>query len=61
MPEDRAWFVAAEVDFAWTYVGGSRELVDALIADDRLEVLPAQLKDKPFYDSDLLNAALEPA
>ena len=22
-PEDRTWFVATEIDFAWTYVGGS--------------------------------------
>ena len=58
-PEDRAWFVATEVDYAWTYVAGGRDLLDALMADDRLEVLSAQLTDKPFYDSDHLNAALE--
>jgi hypothetical protein len=30
-----------------------------LLADERLEALPAQLSDQPFYDSDLLNAALD--
>jgi len=58
-PEDRSWFVATEVDYAWTYVGGTQDLIDELIADDRLEVLPAQLSDKPFYDADLLNSALD--
>lgn len=59
-PEDRAWFVATELDYAWTYVGGSEELIGELLSDDRLEVLPATLSDQPFYDSDLLNRALEP-
>jgi hypothetical protein len=58
-PEDRAWFVATEIDYAWTYIGGSTELIDELLADDRLEVLPARLTDKPFYDSDTVNAALD--
>jgi hypothetical protein len=58
-PEDRSWFVATEVDYAWTYVGGTRHLIDELVADGRLEVLPAQLSDKPFYDADLLNHALD--
>jgi hypothetical protein len=38
-PADRAWCVATEIDFAWTYVGGSRELIDAILADDRLEAV----------------------
>ncbi|MCA1843856.1 MAG: hypothetical protein LC792_11875 [Actinobacteria bacterium] len=58
-PEDRAWFVATEIDYAWTYIGGSTELIDELLADDRLEVLPARLTDKPFYDSDTANARLD--
>lgn len=36
-PADRAWFVSTEVDFAWTYVGGSRSLIDALLKDSRLD------------------------
>ena len=57
-PDDRAWFVATEVDYAWTYVAGPRRLADALLSDDRLEVLPARLEDQPFYDSDVINAVL---
>jgi hypothetical protein len=35
-PADRAWFVATEVDLAWTFVAGDDELADRLLADDRL-------------------------
>lgn len=38
-PADRAWCVATEVDFAWTYVGGTRALIDALLADPRLDAV----------------------
>ena len=58
-PDDRAWVVATEIDFAWTYVGGSSELIQGVLEEPRLEALPAQLTDKPFFDSDVLNAALD--
>jgi hypothetical protein len=35
---DRSWFVATEIDLSVTYVGGSRELIDRLLQDRRLEV-----------------------
>ena len=38
-PADHAWCVATEIDFAWTYVGGSRACIDALLADPRLETV----------------------
>ena len=44
-PVDRAWCVASELDLPWTYVGGPRELVDAILADDRIEALPAAPDD----------------
>ena len=37
-PADRAWFVSTEIDFEWTFVAGTDEVVDRLIDDDRLEV-----------------------
>ncbi len=58
-PDDRTWVVATEVDYAWTYVGGSEAVIAAVLADDRLEALPAQLTDLPFSDSDTVNAALD--
>ena len=50
-----AWCVATEIDLFCTYVGGSRALIDALLADERLEVWEAHLDDPITYDSDLLN------
>lgn len=38
-PADRAWVVATEVDYHWTFVAGSNELISTLITDPRLEVL----------------------
>lgn len=38
-PADRAWFVATEVDLAWTFVAGSDDLLDRLTATPGLEVV----------------------
>ena len=38
-PADQAWCVATEVDFAWTYVGGPRSCIDAILADTRLDAV----------------------
>ena len=40
-PQDRAWFVAIEIDLAWTYVGGPAGLIGQLLAETRIEALPA--------------------
>src|SRR5215475_10905083 len=39
-PDDQAWCVATEIDYSWTYVGGTRPCIDDLLAESRLEVLP---------------------
>lgn len=39
-PADHAWATSNDTDLDSTLVGGSRALVDDLLADDRLEVLP---------------------
>jgi hypothetical protein len=54
-PDDRAWCVATEVDFDWTYVGGSTECIAAILSRPDLEALPARLSDGVTYDSDRLN------
>ena len=46
-PEDRAWFLSTEVDAQSTYIGGSVGLVERLLADPEIEVLPAAPKG-PF-------------
>lgn len=50
-PDDRTWFVSTEIDFAWTYVGGTRRLIDELMAEPRLEVMTVGLDDGIAPDS----------
>jgi hypothetical protein len=45
-PADRAWCVASEIDLPWTYIGGPRGLIDAILADERVEALPAAPDDR---------------
>lgn len=54
-PDDRAWCVATEVDFDWTYVGGSAACIAAVIKDPGLEALPARLSDGVSWVSDRIN------
>jgi hypothetical protein len=58
-PDDRAWIVATEVDYGWTYVGGSRAAVGELVASWNLEALPIELTDEHFYGSDSRTEALD--
>jgi hypothetical protein len=58
-PDDRAWLVATEIDFAWTYVAGSETAIDAVLACPGLEALPAAPSDRFTYDSDVRNAELD--
>ncbi len=44
-PADRSWFVAGDVDLDSTYVGGSAELVAAVLAAPDLEAWPARPDD----------------
>lgn len=39
-PDDRAWCVATEIDFFWSYVGGSAACIQAILDDPELEALP---------------------
>jgi hypothetical protein len=54
--DDVSWCVATEIDLFCTYVGGSRALIDDLLADERLEVWEAHLDDPVAHDSDVLNS-----
>lgn len=54
-PDDRAWCVASEIDLDSTYVGGSSELIESLLADDRFETLPASPDDPIDTKGDTAN------
>jgi hypothetical protein len=55
-PEDHAWCVASEIDHPYTYVGGSNELIHAILQDPAIEALPARDTDRVAYDSDTINS-----
>jgi hypothetical protein len=55
-PADRAWCVATAIDLPWTYVGGPRGLIDAILAEDRIEALPAALDDPVSRTEDWVTA-----
>lgn len=59
-PADRSWFVASEVDFDSTLVGGSRELVTALVATPDLEVYEVAPETRLTAFSDKLNPVPDP-
>jgi hypothetical protein len=55
-PEDRAWCVASEIDFPYTYVGGSKGLIDDILRHPDLEALPATVEDGVNANSDKINS-----
>jgi len=54
-PDDRAWCVGSEIDLMTTYVGGTRACIEALLADDRLEVLPVSVEQDVTWEADTIN------
>ncbi|HZQ50188.1 MAG TPA: hypothetical protein VFB69_07765 [Candidatus Dormibacteraeota bacterium] len=44
-PDDQAWCVATEIDLPWTYVGGSKALIEDVLAADRLGAKPLSLDE----------------
>ncbi|HWL38996.1 MAG TPA: hypothetical protein VNO75_02065 [Gemmatimonadaceae bacterium] len=38
-PDDRAWCVATEIDFKWSYVGGSPDCIEQVLSDPELEAV----------------------
>lgn len=63
-PDDRSWCVASEIDLAWTYVAGSRSLIDELLSNPRIETLEASPDDSlhrqlPAWLNDRVGAATD--
>jgi hypothetical protein len=55
-PEDRVWCVASEIDFPYSYVGGSTELIEEILRHPDLEALPATVDQGISYTSDTINS-----
>ena len=54
-PDDRAWFVATNVDLMSTYVGGSAACIADLLAADGLEVAAVAADQRVTWDADTVN------
>lgn len=54
-PQDRAWFLASDIDFDSTLVGGSENLVAAILEDSRFEAFQIGKQDLLTFDADRLN------
>lgn len=57
-PEDRAWFVASEIDFDSTLVGGSGRMARQVIRDERFEAFPVGPDDLLTWNGDKINPPL---
>jgi hypothetical protein len=54
-PADRSWVLATEIDFDSTLIAGGRALIDALLADGRLEIAEVDEETSLQNDADTLN------
>jgi hypothetical protein len=55
-PDDRSWCAASEIDLPYTYVGGSKKLVEQILTHPLLESLPAGTHERIDADSDKINS-----
>jgi hypothetical protein len=55
-PDDRTWCVASEIDLPYTYVGGSKDLIERILRDPVLEALLSDVGHGITYDSDRVNS-----
>ena len=56
-PDDHAWALATEIDFDSTLIGGTRALVDDLLAASGLEVMEIAPDASLQWDADTINGA----
>jgi hypothetical protein len=54
-PSDRAWFLASEIDFDSTLVGGTPDLIQDILDSPALESWPVKPDDSLAFDADQIN------
>lgn len=59
-PDDQTWCVATEIDFRWTYVGGTEQCIRSLELESRLEVMRTEPEHRGDIESDWPNR-MEPS
>jgi hypothetical protein len=50
-PDDRAWCVATEIDFTWSYIGGSSACIEQILGDSELEAIPTNPEEGNFMQT----------
>jgi len=50
-PDDRAWCVVTEIDFTWSYVGGSPACIEQILGDPELEAIPTNAEEGNFMQT----------
>lgn len=58
-PEDRSWCLATEIDAEVTYVGGSRDLIAAILEEPGLEAVSACLDERLACLGDVLTPVVD--
>jgi hypothetical protein len=51
-PDDRAWCVVTEIDFTWSYIGGSSACIEQILGAADLEALPTSPAQGNFMQND---------
>jgi hypothetical protein len=59
-PGDAKWCVGTDIDLMTTYVGGSRDAIEALLADRQLEALPVADNQGVTWETDTINPLPDP-
>jgi hypothetical protein len=54
-PDDRTWCVGTDIDLMTTYVGASSACVEAMLADEELEVLVVSDDQVVTWEADTVN------
>jgi hypothetical protein len=54
-PEDKQWCIFTDYDFDFSIVGGSKEIIDALVSNDRLECIQVERDTRVDFDADKEN------
>jgi hypothetical protein len=50
-PDDRAWCVVTEIDFTWSYIGGSSPCIEQILRDSELEAIPTNPEEGNFMQT----------
>jgi len=59
-PDDQTWCVATDIDLMSTYIGGSAQCIEAVLADERLEAFAVTVDQTVHWQSDTLNPTPDP-